>query len=202
MERRGGADAKDIRDFSDVWELALDGSGTGVWDRNAVTNEIRYSPAWFAILGYADAQPSNHIEKSYTRVHPEDLGYVQAAIQAHFDSQTEFYEVEHRIRCSDGNYKWVLSRGKVIERTEDGRPLRMVGTTTDITAAHALAEQLKIQNETLRENAARLAVLSAQLAERTEELESAHRLAKVGSWHWNLKNRSIRVSRECGEIIG
>ncbi len=129
--------------WSDIWALAIEGSGTGVWDRNAVTGEIRYSASWHAILGYQDAELSNRIEDSYTRVHPDDLAYVQATIQAHFDRKTESYEVEHRLRCKDGRYKWVLSRGKVISRDAAGRALRMVGTTTDITSMRTLSEELR-----------------------------------------------------------
>jgi len=127
----------------DIWAAAIEGSGTGVWDRNAVTGEIWYSASWHAILGYADRELSNRIEQSYTRVHPDDLGYVQATIQAHFDGQTDSYEVEHRLRCKDGSYKWVLSRGRVISRDAAGRALRMVGTTTDITATRSLSETLQ-----------------------------------------------------------
>lgn len=200
--KEGGANATNIRDFSDIWEVALDGSGTGVWDRNIVTNEIRYSAAWFAILGYSHDKPQNVIEESYLRVHPDDLASVQEAMRAHFDQRTALYEAEHRIRCQDGSYKWVLSRGKVTERAADGRPLRMVGATTDITATRSLAEQLKLQNARLRENADQLSRLTRELAERTGELEASHRLAQVVSWHWDPKNRSIRFSRAPGKIMG
>ncbi|GLZ87146.1 hypothetical protein Pres01_31970 [Metapseudomonas resinovorans] len=122
---------------------AIAGSGTGIWDRNTVTGEIHYSTGWKALLGYADHEVGNRIEESYTRVHPDDLAYVQATIQAHFERRTEAYEVEHRLRCRDGSYKWVCSRGKVVERDENGKPLRMVGTTTDITAMRALSEKMQ-----------------------------------------------------------
>ena len=123
--------------------LAIAGSGTGIWDRNIVTNEIHYSAGWKAILGYADWELSNQINDSYQRVHPDDLAYVQATIQAHFDQKTQSYEVEHRIRCKDGSYKWISSRGKVVSRDSTGRPLRMIGTTTDITAMRAMSERLQ-----------------------------------------------------------
>lgn len=123
----------DTDDFSGIWSLAVEVSGTGVWDRNVATGEIRYSASWFRILGYEDAPQSNPIEVAYTRVHPEDLAYVQAAMQAHFDGTTSDYEVEHRLLCKDGSYKWVLTRGRVISRDDGGRALRMTGTTTDIT---------------------------------------------------------------------
>lgn len=123
----------DTNDFSEIWPLAVEVSGTGVWDRNVSTGEIRYSASWFRMLGYEDGAQSNPIEVAYTRVHPEDLAYVQAAMQAHFNGETSDYEVEHRLLCKDGSYKWVLSRGRVIQRDRHGQALRMTGTTTDIT---------------------------------------------------------------------
>ena len=123
--------------------LALAGSGTGIWDRNVATGEIFYSPGWKAMLGYAEDEVSNRIEESYARVHPDDLAYVRATIQAHFEQRTPSYDVEHRIRCKDGSYKWICSRGKVVSRDAAGRPLRMIGTTTDISAMHSMAERLQ-----------------------------------------------------------
>lgn len=123
--------------------LAIEGSGTGIWDRDIVTGKIRYSSRWHEILGYAPGELSEHVEGSYDRVHPDDLAHVQAAMQDHFDGRSQVYEVEHRLRGKDGNYKWVLSRGRVIGRDADGKPLRMVGTTADITAIRVMAERLR-----------------------------------------------------------
>lgn len=192
----------EFSDFSDICELAIDGSGTGIWDRNVVTGEIRYSASWFGILGYAEGQPPNPIEISYTRVHPEDLGYVKAAIDAHFRGETETYEAEHRIRCKDGTYKWVLSRGKVIRRDEAGRPLRMVGTTTDVTATRMLATQLQKEHAEAVKSSQQLMETAKQLTQRTEELAAAHRLARVGSWRWDLRKRSLWFSPETWATVG
>lgn len=123
--------------------LALDGSGTGVWDRDVRTGIIEYSPGWKAILGYGVTEVTHFIEDSYKRVHPDDLAYVQATIQDHFDGKTASYEVEHRLRCKDGSYKWVSSRGKVVGRDADGKPLRMIGTTSDITAMRLMSQKLQ-----------------------------------------------------------
>ena len=123
--------------------LAIQGSGTGIWDRDVPAGQIHYSPGWKAILGYADSEITGRIEDSYARLHPDDLPYVQATIKAHFEGQTEQYVVEHRIRCKDGSYKWISSRGKVVSRAEDGSPLRMIGTTTDITAMRTLSQRLQ-----------------------------------------------------------
>jgi len=134
---------KQLEAGAELMTLALAGSGTGVWDRNVVTGEIDYSPAWKAMLGYEEHDLSNRIEDAYLRLHPGDLAYVEAAMQAHFETKTDSYAVEHRIRCKDGSYKWICSRGKVVKRDSDGRALRMVGTTTDITALREMAARLQ-----------------------------------------------------------
>jgi len=201
---RGNEKAEEtaIRDFSDIWEIALAGSGAGIWDRSFVTNQIRYSAAWFAILGYPYDTRQLHVTEFYSRLHPDDRPHVQAALQAHSDRKTAFYEVEYRIRCKDGTYKWVLSRSGVTERAEDGTPLRMVGTTTDVSTTRSMAEQMKEQNAKLRDNAAKLSALSRELGERTRELRAAHRLAKIGVWRWDVQDRAIHVSRELWRFIG
>jgi diguanylate cyclase (GGDEF)-like protein/PAS domain S-box-containing protein len=95
------------------------------------------------MLGYAGDEVTNRIEDSYLRLHPDDLEYVKATMQAHFEGRTGQYEVEHRIRCKDGSYKWICSRGKVTARDGEGRALRMIGTTTDVTSMHEMAERLR-----------------------------------------------------------
>ncbi|CAG4909902.1 sensor domain-containing diguanylate cyclase [Paraburkholderia gardini] len=127
----------------ELMTLALAGSETGTWDRDVVTGKIDYSPAWKSMLGYAEHEVSNRIEDAYLRVHPDDLAYVQATMQSHFENKTDSYVVEHRIRCKDGSYKWICSRGKVVGRDSDGHALRMVGTSTDITALRETAAQLQ-----------------------------------------------------------
>ncbi|AOL06792.1 diguanylate cyclase [Burkholderia contaminans] len=134
---------RSVEEHSTLTTLALTESGTGVWDRNVETGEIHYSPAWKALLGYAPHELSTRIEDAYERLHPDDVADVKAAMLAHFEHRTDHYAVEHRIRCKDGSYKWICSRGKVIDRDSRGRALRMVGTTTDITALRELAARLR-----------------------------------------------------------
>ncbi len=144
-------DTPDVQAGSDAeWTLlAVATSGAGVWDRDIAMGRIVYSPTWKAMLGYADHEVSDRIEDSYTRVHPDDLTHVQSTINAHFDSTTPTYAVEHRLRCKDGSYKWVLSRGRVVSRDPDGKPLRMTGVTTDISDTVALSQKLRQTAELL-----------------------------------------------------
>lgn len=135
--------ARQSEDSMSRMALAIEGSATGIWDRNIVTGEIHYSSGWKALLGYADHEVTHRIEDSYQRVHPEDLPAVRATMQAHFDGKTKQYAVEHRVLCKDGSYRWISSRGKVVSRDDNGKPLRMIGTTTDITTMRMLSESLQ-----------------------------------------------------------
>jgi diguanylate cyclase (GGDEF)-like protein/PAS domain S-box-containing protein len=129
--------------------MAIAGSGTGIWDRDLISGDIEYSAAWKAILGYTESEIGNRIEDSYQRVHPDELAMVQATIRAHVTGLTPMYQVEHRLRCKDGSYKWVLSRGQVSSRDANGTPLRMTGTTTDISGTVALSDKLRQSAELL-----------------------------------------------------
>ncbi|HQT38595.1 MAG TPA: EAL domain-containing protein [Acidocella sp.] len=172
---------KGLLEFSDVWSLAIEGSGTGIWDRDLVTNEIRYSSSWFNILGYDEHPALNHIEVSYSRVHPDDLAFVRRQLDDHFAGLTPIYEAEHRLRTKDGSYKWVLSRGRIIARAPDGSPLRMAGTTVDVTATRNL---------------------SLKLQEQTEALTAAQRLAKLGMWRWDVNAKCVYFSKETSDMLG
>jgi PAS domain S-box-containing protein len=122
-----------------IWKLALESAGDGVWDWNLVTGEEFFSVGIKRMFGYEDADIANLSAEFDSRTHPDDVPRMLADRQAHFEGRATVYRNEHRIRCKDGAWKWVLSRGMVISRDEDGRPLRMVGTHTDITE-HKLAE--------------------------------------------------------------
>lgn len=129
------------------WTLALDGAGHGVWDWNAETDKVFFSRGWKTMLGYAEDEIGDSLAEWESRVHPEDLPACRADLQRHFAGETVMYRNQHRMRCKDGSYKWVLDQGTVFERTADGRPRRVVGTHTDLTplkeAEQALQESEK-----------------------------------------------------------
>ena len=129
------------------WHYALEGSGLGVWDWNAETDRIFYSPRWKEMLGYADDEIGDTLDEWEQRLHPEDREAVHAALKLHYAGGTDYYEAEYRLRCRDGGWKWILDRGQVLERDADGRPLRAFGTHLDIDkrkhAEAALAEALR-----------------------------------------------------------
>ena len=132
------------------WKFAIEGSGDGVWDWNIQTDEATYSKRWKEMLGYAegDILPTN--KEWVDRIHPEDQSYVSGAMQAYLNGMTENYVVEYRLRCKDEGYKWILGRGMVVSRSEGGKPLRMIGTHTDITGSKQSEELLAESREKYR----------------------------------------------------
>ncbi|MEM9906363.1 MAG: PAS domain S-box protein [Cyanobacteria bacterium P01_D01_bin.44] len=135
---------KALRESDARWQFALEGSGDGIWDWNIQTGDVFFSRQLKAILGYAEHEMENRLEEWELRLHPEDNGQIYADMDQYFSSPTSTHQTEYRIRCKDGSYKWILERGKIIEWTKDGHPLRMIGTHTDISdrkqIEHALQE--------------------------------------------------------------
>jgi hypothetical protein len=82
-----------------------------------------------------------------SRVHPDDLGQCLEAIRRHLDGKTSIYSNEHRVRCKDSSYKWILDRGRVTSRTRSDRPRRVVGTHTDIQARKEAESLLNMQRD-------------------------------------------------------
>jgi two-component system, cell cycle sensor histidine kinase and response regulator CckA len=125
------------------WQFALHGAGQSVWDWNAQTDEVFRSAGWKALFGFGAQEIGDSVAEWRARVHPEDLPRVQAEIQRHFEGQTPMYSSEHRIRCKDGSYKWVLGQGRIISHAPDGKPLRVVGTYSDISERKRAEEALQ-----------------------------------------------------------
>ncbi|MFZ6816120.1 PAS domain-containing protein [Undibacterium sp. Rencai35W] len=132
----------------------LEAIGDSLWDWNLITNETFFSRRYKKILGYAEHEMGQHIDDWLSHVHPDDVGHAMAATRRHLEGQTPDYEDEHRMRCRDGSWKWVRSRGAVVERNADGQPIRMMGLITDITQNRQLTDQLK-ESHTLLSNFSR-----------------------------------------------
>ncbi len=135
-----------------LWKLALESAGDGVWDWNLRTGEEFFSTSIKAMFGYADDDIANLSAELDARTHPDDVPQMLLDRQAHFDGLVPVYRNEHRVRCKDGRWKWVLSRGVVIARNDHGEPLRMVGTHTDITELKEAEAQQRALEVQLRES--------------------------------------------------
>src|SRR3546814_15784580 len=93
---------------------------------------------------------SSDVCSSDLQVHPDDIARVEAAVTAHLEGRSEFYETEHRVRHRSAGWVWMRSRGKVVARESDGNPTRIAGTARDISQDRSLDSARLIASEELR----------------------------------------------------
>lgn len=126
------------------WKLALEAVGDGVWDWNVQTGEVVFSRRFEQLYGFDKNQYGQRLQDWSSRIHPDDKTQLMADLQAYLSGQLDHYSNEHRGQCKDGRWKWVLARGAIVSRTEDGKPLRMVGTHVDISSRKQTEDELRV----------------------------------------------------------
>ncbi|MAA61517.1 MAG: hybrid sensor histidine kinase/response regulator [Idiomarina sp.] len=114
-------------------QLILDATRLGTWEWNPQTGVTIFNQRWASMFGWDVCELETNVESWSSRLHPEDYDDVWQAIKNHLDGVTPFYESLHRIRHRDGHWVYVLDRGKIIERDNQGRAIRYTGTVTDVT---------------------------------------------------------------------
>jgi PAS domain S-box-containing protein len=199
-----------LRENEERWHFALDGVGDGVWDWNVQSGIVKYSAGWKQMLGYAEDEIGNSFEEWESRVHPADISEAKQALYDYFEGLTRSFAIEHRLRCKDGGWKWVLSRGKALSCGSDGRPLRIVGSHSEISARKRIEEELIQLNETLE---ARITEEVARNRERDLLMANQSRLASMGEMIGNIAHQwrqplnalsvllaNIKEAHETGEL--
>jgi len=160
--------------------LVLEGTNDGWWDWRLATDEMYYSPRWWEIVGYVPGElPATR--ETWTRLsHPEDTERVNQVYTAALERGADHFEVESRRRHKDGHWVPVLTRGR-ITRDSGGKPVRISGTTTDLT-------QPKQAEQALR---------------RSEELfRSMVETTLVGVWAIDGDGRTTFVNARMAEMLG
>ncbi|MGE5659880.1 MAG: PAS domain-containing protein [Actinomycetota bacterium] len=161
--------------------LALEGSNLGLWDWNLPTGKAYFDPQWKKMLGYAVEEVENTIESWQQLLHPEDREVVLAALTTYLQGIVPTYKVEFRMLTKDGQWKWILAKGKVWEWDAEGKPLRMTGTHKDIS-------ERKTTETTL--------------VHLTHQLQEAQRIAHIGNWEFDCATQTITWSEELFRIFG
>lgn len=156
---------RDLRASEFRWKFALEGAGDGVWDWEA-PSKVTYSRQWKAMLGYGDDEIEGDVSAWDRLIHPDDKPGFAAALDDYMNGRSALYTGEYRLKCKDGSWKWILTRGIAVSRDEHGRPSRMIGTHTDISG----------RKETERREAERQQALN----EARNALQRAQRLEAVG----------------------
>ncbi|MDB9300444.1 PAS domain-containing protein [Halorubrum ezzemoulense] len=168
-----------LQQIKDRLELAVEGAQIGVWDWDMATDEVEFNDRWARMLGHAPDEIEPHLDAWERRVHPDDLGPVEDALSSHMAGETELYDTEHRMRTAAGDWKWIRDVGKVVERDDDGKPVRAVGVHLDID------DQKRREAELER---------TRSVIERTQES------ASIGWWEADLVEDSLRWSDEVYRI--
>lgn len=122
--------------------LAIEGTSAGLWDWDMISNRVSYSPHWKSMLGYAEHEVSNDFAGWQNLWHPEDKERIEKTVQEYVDGKTSQFEVIHRLRHKNGEWRWVLTRGALL-RDAAGKPFRWIGTNLDITEQKQIEEKIK-----------------------------------------------------------
>jgi len=133
---------KRIRVSEERVQLALKGGNLGLWDWDLVTGDVFFNERSAEMLGYLLDEIKPLTRKWTEFIHPEDKAWVMEEVKDHLEGRTPFYESEHRRRHKSGKWVWIRSRGQVVARDKDGKPLRATGTHLDITERKKAEEAL------------------------------------------------------------
>lgn len=172
------------------WRFALEGAGDGVWDWNIDTNEVFFSRQWKEMLGYEESEIKNSFNEWETRLHPDDKGLCLEKLRQYVQGALEVFQNEHRLRCKDGSYKWILDRGKIVAWDSEGKPLRVIGTHADITG------QKEIQGLLVEKNM-ELSALNEELSAAIEEIEATNEELNAANEELTAANEELlRTRRE------
>lgn len=141
---------QDLANSEERWQFALEGNRQGVWDWNVLSNEVFFSTSWKHMLGYEENEIGNRLDDWDQRLHPDDKAQAYVKLDRHFAGDIPFYENEQRMLCKDGSFKWTVGRGMVVSRSDDNKPLRIIGTMTDITEQKLAQDALELSEELFR----------------------------------------------------
>ncbi len=131
-----------LRETEKRFDLALNGTGAGLWDWDMVNNTVYFSPLWKSMLGYQDDEVENAFDGWKRLWHPDDAPLIEKAIKDYLDGKKEKYEIAHRLLHKNGQWRWILTRGGLL-KDKEGKPYRWVGTNIDITLEKERSNELE-----------------------------------------------------------
>ncbi|MCA9225552.1 MAG: PAS domain S-box protein, partial [Planctomycetales bacterium] len=121
----------ELRATEERYRLSVRGSNDGLWDWIVTTGEVFYSARFRELLGYSEQEFPDLFDSFESRLHPDDHAHTLAAVEAHLQRH-EPYDVEYRLKTSDGEYRWFRARGQALWN-DAGQATRMAGSITDVT---------------------------------------------------------------------
>lgn len=134
---------KQLVETNERLETALKGGNLGLWDYTINTEELYVNETWDDILGQKLSDKKLDGDFYLSIVHPDDRESLNNSYNSFILNKSDNLDIENRLQHSDGSWRWVLSKGKVASRDENGNPLRLIGTSQDITTKKQLELDLK-----------------------------------------------------------
>ncbi|MEG4107968.1 ATP-binding protein [Microcoleus sp. S13_C5] len=195
-----------LRQSEERYQLTLESVNEGIWDWRIQTNTIYFSPQWKAMLGYQDNEIVNLFSSWETLVHPDNLHPILDSLEDYLKSGTnEPYSWEFQMRHKNGSYRWILSRGRVVERDAESQPLRLVGSHTDLTDRKQAEIELQIAKEAAdAANKAKSEFLANMSHELRTPLNGILGYAQILMRSKNLDNQEVnnlKIIYQCGSHL-
>ena len=139
-----------LRDSEQQYRSLFEALPDPAWEWDVAADRTMFSATWPRLLGYDDPAAAEAESDWEGRLHPEDRSRVLALLERAVAGQTNEYEAEYRTRTRDGSYRWVLSRGRVVDRDARGRAIRMIGGITDMTDRRRAEHDLRLSEARYR----------------------------------------------------
>lgn len=128
-------------------DFVLEGAQLGSWDWWLETNQVYFDERWCTMLGLDFETTPKKISTWDNLLHPDDKEHAYQEISLYLEGKTDHYESTHRLRHASGSWVWILDKGKVSERDENGKPIRFTGTHFDITKQKEIEQELRDQQQ-------------------------------------------------------
>lgn len=177
----------------DRLRLALEATSDGLWDWNVATNEVYFSPRYYTMLGYEPDELPAAFDTWESLLHPEDRGRALQVVRDHIESKREIFAVEFRLKTKTGRWRWILGRGKVMERDENENPVRMIGTHVDISLS-------KNAERAIRKSEEKLNAMLASIGDHMSMMDRDFNIIWANSTARNMFGSHI-VGRKCYEVF-
>lgn len=162
-------------------KLAIDSGNIGVWEWDLITNQVKLDKAWYRMMNYPENSAPDLSDSWKSMIHPDDMVHLSQILEEHIQNPIESFESEHRIQDANGQYRWILVRGKGILDEETGAVNKLIGIHKDIAARKAG---------------------ELEYARTKEFLERSNHIAGIGYWEVDLVNEKVHWSNETKHIHG
>lgn len=170
-----------LQESEDKLSKTLIAANDGTWDWNLITNKVYFDPRYYEIAGYVADEFPHEFEEFQKRIHPDDVENIMDQVQQHLEGKTARFDVEFRFKKKSGDWIWLMGRGLIVERDKNNKPLRFIGTHTDIAERKKVEKALKKSEYILNET---------------------QQISKIGGWDYDVESRETYFSDEVFNIYG